>query len=200
MELWTPRTRPSVSLARAVILVCAVGLASRGGGWFAVAVFGAWAFLDGATVLGSAFRRYDEGTPWGLAFAEGMIQLVVGVFICLWWGTLGGVTSQLVGMAVLLSALCVLVAALAEIWNGSDARIAPGAPAAVFLAIAALTSGRPTADALFAAIAVYAVVFSLVAAARSIRLAGGVSVEVARRISLAAAAITGSVVLVIALR
>ena len=116
-----------------------------------------------------------------------MIQPAVGVFVCLWWGTLGGAKSGLVGAALLLGSLCVLAGALAEIWRESDARIPPGATGAAILAVVALTSRSPTADQLTAAIVVYGVVFALVAVGRSIRLAGETSVPVTRRVSLALA-------------
>ena len=159
-------------MARAALLVGAILAGLALGGWTLIALFGVWCLLDGAVVLGSACRRYDDDEPWVRSLVEGWAQLSIGIFVWIWWGAgptslgmgIGGRDRRDSGRGVCLG--------LADLWRGTgQPRVAPGSIAAIVFLVATLTTGTSIRD-LAAVLSLYALIFVIAAASRSISATG----------------------------
>src|SRR5829696_5123251 len=128
------KARPLVPIVRAGLLVSAVAIGLWVRGWAAAAIFGGWAMLDGAGLLTGAARRYDEDSPWGTPLIEGFSQVLLAVFVCMWWTTGPTAFARVVGLVVAAAASAVLMAGIRRVWFGlPDGRVAPGAVASLAL-------------------------------------------------------------------
>lgn len=159
--MWVSKARLWVPIVRAALLISAVAVALSLRCWPTAAVFGGWAMLDDAAVLGGAARRYDERSPWGTALIEGFSQLLLAVFVCMWWTTGATAFGRALGLVVAAAASAVVIAGIRQVWFGlPDGRVAPGAVASLALIGVASGADGATPEALAAGLGVYAAVFA----------------------------------------
>jgi len=195
--MWALKTRPWVPIVRAALLITAVAVALSSRGWATAAVFGGWAMLDGAAVLGGAARRYDEGSPWGTALIEGFSQLLLAVLACMWWTTGPTAFGRALGIVVAAAASAVVIAGIRQVWFGlPDGRVAPGAVASLALIGMAFAADGASPERLATALGIYTAVFAAASAIGAIRL-GLLARSGDRRLALPAA-LSAAIVLALA--
>src|SRR5690349_5253718 len=77
-----------------------------------VLLFGAYAFVDGAFAIVSAFRRAARSDRWWLLFIEGVAGVVVGVATLFWPGLTALVLLYMIAAWALVTGVLEIAAAI----------------------------------------------------------------------------------------